>query len=463
MKQLYSLLVVLTLFSGCKKTSSTGTNTGSNDDGPPDVTAVGAPAGNLVSKTIGAAGGIITSTDGRVDLIIPAGALSGDVAISIQPITNECPGGIGLAYDLQPNGTKFLTPATLILHYTDDDVNGTDPLLVNLAFQDSLDQWEVNVVKDVDTVAKTISFDLNHFTGDAFTGSIKIESIGAKYDFKAKQSTQLHIVQYATNRQLGGDDEIPPLRVPKTFSDNQVSNWTVIGGSTNGDIAANGNLATYTAPSKITSDRTVFVKVTLGASISSKNRKGKIINLGKDYYVRLKLHPSQISFMVTFKVNLYNTSVVYNDHYQDGASFEVDVDEDYGLASIPTSSIVNQAPTVNPPSGTSPDGNTTATWTPDKIGVTDIISGYGLAADTTLDRKIVSLLLTNSSLAVEPTWVTTDKNTGNSSIAQGLQAAFPDALLFFYDDATGTVTQFIDPFVGTIKEGVLTGTIKKLP
>ncbi len=154
MKQLYSLLVVLTLFSGCKKTSSTGTNTGGNDDGPPDVTAVGAPAGNLVSKTIGAAGGIITSTDGRVDLIIPAGALSGDVAISIQPITNECPGGIGLAYDLQPNGTKFLTPATLILHYTDDDVNGTDPLLVNLAFQDSLDQWEVNVVKDVISKSK---------------------------------------------------------------------------------------------------------------------------------------------------------------------------------------------------------------------------------------------------------------------------------------------------------------------
>jgi hypothetical protein len=460
-KQLYSLLLALALFSGCKKTSSTGTTTGGSGDGPPDVTAVGTPAGNPVSKTIGAAGGTITSTDGRVDLIIPAGALSGDVAISIQPITNECPGGIGLAYDLLPNGTKFLTPATLTLHYTDDDVNGTDPLLVNLAFQDSLDQWEVNVAKDVDTVAKTISFDLNHFTPHAFTGAIKIESVDNKYDFKDMESTQLHVVQYATNRQLGGDDELPPLPVPKTLSDNQVSNWRLSGGSSNGNIVGKGHLVTYTAPSNITYNRTIIVTATIGAANTlSKTRIGGYIDVGKDKSVRLRLHPSKVSFMVTLGVNFFNTSKVYFDHYQDGASFEVDIDGD-GLASIPTSSIVNQAPTVYPTKGWNSAGDT-ATWTPDGTGVTDIVSGYVAAADTTEGRKFVGLFLINSPLTIMPSWLLTDIY-GHSTPQKGLTAAFPDAFFFFYDAATATMTQFIDPYIGSDQQGLETGTITKLP
>ncbi len=466
MKHFYFMLLLLALFSACKKinpldSNSTGTTTGGSDDGPPDVTAVGTPAGNPVSKTIGVAGGTISSADGRVDLIIPAGALTSDVAISIQPITNECPGGIGLAYDLLPNGTKFLTPATLTLHYTDDDVNGTDPLLVNLAFQDSLDQWEVNVAKDVDTVAKTISFDVHHFTPHAFNVSIKIESIDNKYDFMDKETTQLHVVQYVTNRQLGGDDELPPLVVPKTLSGNQVSNWTLIGGSSNGNIVGSGNQANYTAPSNITSDRTVVVTATVGASRTvSKNRKGVITTLGTTRQVYLRLHPNIVRFMVSFDVNIFNTSFVYNDDYHDGGSFEVDIKGN--IVTIPKSSIVNQVPTVDPPDGASPSGDSTASWSSDPIGVTDITSAIGFVYDTTLGRKYVAITLINSPRTVGPTWLVTDRN-GNTSTIEGEMASFPGAFFFLYDGATATITEFIDPFKGGSKDGVLTGTIKRLP
>ena len=163
--------------------------------------------------------------------------------------------------------------------------------------------------------------------------------------------------------------------------------------------------------------------------------------------------------MITFDVNIFNTSFVYTDDYHDGATFEADIAN--GVVSVPTSSIVNQAPTVDPPHGGSADG-TTAKWTPDGIGVTDLVSGYGAVGDTTLGRKYVGIILFNSPKTILPTWVVTDPN-GNESTIKGTTAAFPDAFAFLYDTATATMIEMIDPYKGTAREGILTATIKKLP
>jgi len=61
--------------------------------------------------------------------------------------------------------------------------------------------------------------------------------------------------------------------------------------------------------------------------------------------------------MVTFDVNIFNTSFVYNVDYHDGASFEADIVGN--LVTIPTSSIVNQASTVDPAHAGSANGTTT--------------------------------------------------------------------------------------------------------
>src|SRR5215467_5663685 len=131
---------------------TTGTGTGpGTDPGTGAITAVGTPVGAKITKTIGPSGGSIVSDDGNVELTIPAGALSSNTDISIQSVTNECPGSVGLSYDLTPNGTKFAIPVSLTFHYTDSAISETDPLLLFNVFQDSLRQWEVNDVdKDID-------------------------------------------------------------------------------------------------------------------------------------------------------------------------------------------------------------------------------------------------------------------------------------------------------------------------
>src|SRR5450432_794725 len=169
-----TIMLIAAFACSCVKTSSTGNNSSGSSDTSAAVTAIGTPIGSPVTKTIGAAGGTIISGDGRAELIIPAGALSSDLAISIQPITNECPNGAGVAYDFLPNGTKFLIPATLTIHYTDDDEDGTIPYLFSLATQDSLNQWNVDVDKDVDTVNKTVIFDIPHFSPKALGKLISV-------------------------------------------------------------------------------------------------------------------------------------------------------------------------------------------------------------------------------------------------------------------------------------------------
>ncbi len=85
--------------------------------GVPEVTAVttpvGTPNGRATTKSIGLAGGSLATPDGRLVLTIPQHALSVPVNITIQPITDQSPGGLGKAFRLEPNGQAFIDPVQI--------------------------------------------------------------------------------------------------------------------------------------------------------------------------------------------------------------------------------------------------------------------------------------------------------------------------------------------------------------
>src|SRR5688500_10913461 len=119
MKKIFFLLAILVMVASfsCKK---------SVIDKPtpvpaaPLVTAAGTPDGVANSKLITAAsGGSITSTDGKITVDIPAGALTNNETITIQPVTNTTGLGQGKAYRLTPHGLAFNKPVTITFPYTD--------------------------------------------------------------------------------------------------------------------------------------------------------------------------------------------------------------------------------------------------------------------------------------------------------------------------------------------------------
>src|SRR5687768_11259998 len=92
----------------------------SETGGPPSADA---GAGPVVAQVVGAKGGTVTSADQRLKLDIPEGALASDVEIKITAVTTPPAGGVGAAYDIQPDGLVFATPALLEYRFREEDVN----------------------------------------------------------------------------------------------------------------------------------------------------------------------------------------------------------------------------------------------------------------------------------------------------------------------------------------------------
>jgi hypothetical protein len=236
--------------SGSQSTS--GSDGGAGDGG--DVTPVGTSTGPVVPGTIGPAGGQISSADGRLTLIVPAGALSAQTMFGIEPITNQAPQGIGAAYRLTPDGQQFTMPATVSFKYGDADVLGTNEQLLMVAYQDPVaHDWLMDSQTTIDANSRSAQIQTTHLTDYALL---------AGYNLFPKD----------TSVQVGGTvpfvvvvcNGSPLLCDSTSHSPTGLVNWAVNGapGGTTGTgivMATDGYHATYTAPSKVPSPNTVTV------------------------------------------------------------------------------------------------------------------------------------------------------------------------------------------------------------
>jgi hypothetical protein len=129
---------------------------------PSKPSAVGAPTGNGVIATIGRNGGRLASGDGGVTVTIPAGAVTGDVKVGIQPISNTAAGGIGSAFRLTPAAQKFAKPVRISFALTPTDLDGTAAGALGLAYQDARGFWEWTQTPP-DASIKHVTMTTSHF------------------------------------------------------------------------------------------------------------------------------------------------------------------------------------------------------------------------------------------------------------------------------------------------------------
>jgi hypothetical protein len=128
-----------------------------NSSGDPVVTPImPLPVDIPSSATIGPQGGSIRSTDGRLTLKVPAGALSSGTALSFVETANGAPQGRGSAYRLSPGDLVFAVPAQLALRYGPSDAEGGGPDSLGLAFS-SGSTWYVVTGGAVNPVARVLT------------------------------------------------------------------------------------------------------------------------------------------------------------------------------------------------------------------------------------------------------------------------------------------------------------------
>ena len=235
------ILVLFLLITSCKK---------SNDDASPAPTSesgnsadAGTPTGEAVTKTIDAAGGQISSTDGTIQVIIPAGALSTAKQVSIQPISNNLPSGIGSAFRILPHGEQFSKPVTIVFSYKTDDLKNTLAEFLNIAYQDEKGIWQALKNSTVDKIKKKITVTTTHFSDWGYFKSLNLEPAEAAVEqgglVELKVTTLFPIVDPA---------DMPTIPIPKTpreLTAEEIKSWKNNG---EGILISRGARGYYTAP-----------------------------------------------------------------------------------------------------------------------------------------------------------------------------------------------------------------------
>lgn len=275
-----SILFVLATLAACGGSGGASSPTSDSPAPPPasttatpTATAVGTPTGSATSATIGAAGGSVSTPDGKIALTIPAGALASDTVIGIQPVTNNAHGGLGAGYRLTPDGQTFAQPVVLTFSYTDQQLTGSAPEILGAAFQTPTGFWQWLGTPTIDSVAKTISISSTHFTDFSLVQGYRLQPLSKT--LKVNESLALQVA--FCYPQPGSD--LTPLGLACDTADSQVevaapfdiSEWSVNGiaggNATAGTVSGNGPSATYKAPATKPTPNTVAVsaRVNLGA------------------------------------------------------------------------------------------------------------------------------------------------------------------------------------------------------
>lgn len=237
----------------------------------PAISAIGKPDGARAEMKIGNEGGSFTSSDGKLRLIIPEGAVSKKTTFSIQPTTNFAPNGNGKAYQMKPSGINFQQPVQIIFYYSDNETEGS-PDLMGIAMQDDKGLWSSLNKAIIDTVAKTIKADIRHFSSYVNYLKARIDPSSARV--KVNGSRRLKITLVSPQSVSGNDDELTALGTEiknyPLWSVNGISK----GNSTTGFVSVSQNYSViYQAPAQIPEQNPVAVSVDFKGSSTNINEK----------------------------------------------------------------------------------------------------------------------------------------------------------------------------------------------
>jgi hypothetical protein len=209
-------------------------------------TAVGTPVGGASSLSIAAAGGSISSPDGRLTVTVPAGAVTGPTTFTIQPITNQGPGAVGMAYRLGPEGLTFPVPVALAFHYGSQDLAGTVAGALIIASQTAQGYWQLSTTATLDETSQTLSVQANHFSDWSLLTGTQLQPPEASV--QVGQSVALTVVncQRVTTSDLLTTLSAKCAAAPgNSWAVNSVAG----GNATTGTVAATeDSSATYSAP-----------------------------------------------------------------------------------------------------------------------------------------------------------------------------------------------------------------------
>jgi len=258
---LFASCLLLVLFSSCKKEK----NGEIPYEGPSPVSRPeGDPTGALQSFQIGAQGGEFTSADGKLKVIIPAGAVSETINFQVQPITNTADAGVGGGYRLFPHDLNFAKPVILQFNYQAlmDSLASEDVL--SIAYQSDDGIWHMVRPHNLDKVNKTIQTPTTHFSDWVLVTWLKLTPSSAELNTSEELSLSvLNFHPYSDDLLaplVSSDNSTLPLGEGTPVPASLIKKWQLTGP---GKLSGSGNKGNYTAPATAAAETSATVVVEL--------------------------------------------------------------------------------------------------------------------------------------------------------------------------------------------------------
>jgi hypothetical protein len=445
MKNAIRILLILIVPFACNEDDQNNPNQNTEE---PFVTEIGIPDGAAVTKEIGPSGGSFSSGDGVLDIIIPAGAVSGNTIFGVQPITNFCPGG-KFTYRLLPEGLTFTNPATLVFHYTDEDMEGTLPEFLGIAYQGKDKIWYSLPGSEVDAASRAVSVKVKHFTDWSAIEHLGIfPEVPAIPELRVNQTIGLSV--YGQGMSTGEDDlpplpaapadnpssdedHLPPLPAPRPFQTRWLVNGIENGSDAVGTISLKDALThtySYKAPSQTPSDNIVLVSAEItglrqwvieGGSPRVTTRNMVVL------FKRIKIKTDEYNF--TLKLELKDGApCAYAGHL---SVDKVEMDIAVRGSQVTVTNIVNHQETINPAiiTLTPPGGMTECSVTCDPAGGAgyfNVVSGAGQVDPIPFkDSRYVFKVILNTKGASTP---------ASTVVCTGLPPAVANPTTFDHED-----------------------------
>ena len=268
------LLLSIALFLVIEIMVTTGCKKGDTNLPPPQhgvIRAKGNPAGLPVSKDIGIAGGELISPDGKIGVLVPAGAVTVTTNFIIQPVINTLPHGVGVSYRLLPEGIHFSLPVTVTFRYSDKDLHGNADGNLDIAYQDSTGIWRQPQFQVIDTIHKILQTDSKHFSDWAIYEPFII--ICDKSTIGFNELADLKVREIMSLGGLNGGEITDTLSLDPSYASTK---WKL-----NGQGALNVLLPTstarYTAPSTYPTPDPVIVSFEIQGVVNLGGKKSKVI------------------------------------------------------------------------------------------------------------------------------------------------------------------------------------------
>lgn len=235
---------------------------------PIAVTPPGIPEGFPTSATIGPGGGSLGSSDGRLTVTVPAGALAANINFGIQPITATAPGALGSAYRLTPEGQNFAQPVTLTFKYSAAEGAASARDALRVATQTAQGRWSLPPTTH-DAAQRTLVVTTTHFSDwanisglllrpadsvVAVNKKLNIYFIDCGWEPDPNDPNAPHVMRECQPFDAGGATGL-------TWSVNGVAG----GSSSSGTVQRQpNNNARYTAPATVPAQNPVAVSVSDG-------------------------------------------------------------------------------------------------------------------------------------------------------------------------------------------------------